>query len=156
MQLSRFFHNANSKSPATLMAGGALEGTMEHILIILIAIKQAIKQYHWNARSYQDHLLGERLLEGLEDYIDEVAEISKVNQGDPDLSAQTLLAEAAKFIGDRNCNSVKAIANLLFELIQELNAQEENAAIIGIKDIFSRLSNSALRKLYLIDTQFVK
>jgi len=129
---------------------------MEQILIDLIAIKQAIKQYHWNATSYQDHLLGERLLEGLEDYIDEVAEISKVNQENPDLSAQTLLTEASKHIGDRNCNSIKAIANLLYELIQELNSLEESATIIGVKDIFSRLSNSALRKLYLIDTQFDK
>lgn len=129
---------------------------MEQILIILIAIKQAIKQYHWNATSYQEHLLGERLLEDLEDYIDEVAEISKVNQESPDLSAQNLLEKAAKYIGDRNCNSIKAIANMIFELIQELNAQEENATLLGVKDIFSRLSNTALRKLYLIDTQFDK
>ena len=129
---------------------------MEQILIILIAIKQAIKQYHWNAKSYQEHLLGDRLLEGIEDYIDEVAEISKVGQENPDLSAKHLLAESAKHLETKDYNDIRNIANLFFNLLQELNQTENAVSIIGIKDLYSRLSNSALRKLYLIDIQLGK
>lgn len=129
---------------------------MEQILIILIAIKQAVKQYHWNAKSYQEHLLGERLLEDIEDYIDEVAEISKVNQEDPNLSAKFLLREASDILENKDYDDIKNIGNLFYALLQELNSQEEKAVIIGIKDIYSRLSNATLRKLYLINTQVAK
>lgn len=129
---------------------------MEDILIILIAIKQAVKQYHWNAKTYQEHLLGERLLEDIEDYIDEVAEISKVNQEDPNLSAKFLLGEASDILENKDYDDIKNIGNLFYALLQELNAQEEKAVIIGIKDIYSRLSNATLRKLYLINTQVGK
>lgn len=129
---------------------------MEDILIILIAIKQAVKQYHWNAKSYQEHLLGERLLEGIEDYIDEVAEISKVNQEDPNLSAKFLLGEASGILENKDYNDIKNIGQLFYALLQELNEIEDKAVIIGIKDIYSRLSNAILRKLYLINTQASK
>ena len=53
---------------------------MQEILILLIAIKQLIKQYHWQAKSYQEHILADKLEEDLEDYIDEVAEVSRVTK----------------------------------------------------------------------------
>lgn len=129
---------------------------MEELLIILIAIKQAIKQYHWNATTYQEHLLGDRLLEGIEDYIDEVAEISKVDQENPNLGAKHLLAEASKYLADTDYNNLKNLAWLFYSLLQEINTLDEKTMVVGIKDIYSRLSNTALRKLYLINTQVGK
>lgn len=129
---------------------------MEELLIILIAIKQAIKQYHWNATTYQEHLFGDRLLEGIEDYIDEVAEISKVNQEDPNLAAKHLLQEASACLENKDYNDLKNIGGLFYALLQELEQDEDEAKILGVKDIYSRLSNTALRKLYLINTQVGK
>lgn len=126
---------------------------MEDILIILIAIKQAVKQYHWNATSYQDHLLGERLLEDIEDYIDEVAEIANINKEETNLDAKYLLEKASDFLEKKDYNDIRNIGGLFYALLQELNELEDKAVIIGIKDIYSRLSNATLRKLYLINTQ---
>lgn len=69
---------------------------MQSILIILIALKQYIKQYHWQAKSYQEHILADKLEEGLEDYIDEVAELSVViDLSDESLKANMLLGKAS-------------------------------------------------------------
>lgn len=150
---SRFFHSENSNPGYHYGRGNYKGDEMEHILIILIAIKQAVKQYHWNATSYQDHLLGERLLEDIEDYIDEVAEIANINKEETNLDAKYLLEEASDFLEKKDYNDIRSIGGLFYALLQELNELEDKAVIIGIKDIYSRLSNATLRKLYLINTQ---
>lgn len=127
---------------------------MQEILILLIAIKQYIKQYHWQAKSYQEHILADKLEEDLEDYIDEVAELSIVAElSDKQVKAKDLLDQAAQCLGNEDKADLLSIMNLFVSLSDEVNAFEEKAEALGLKDLCGRLSNTILRKVYLIHLQ---
>lgn len=126
---------------------------MEKILITLIAIKQYIKQYHWLAKSYQEHILADKLEEDLEDYIDEVAELSLVTET-PNVEAKHLLGEATSFLNGKDKSDLNTLADLFIDLQEQL--QSLNPEILGISDLAGRLSNTILRKLYLIQLQLGK
>ena len=127
---------------------------MTQILIILIALKQAIKQYHWQAKSYQEHILADKLEEDLEDYIDETAELSVLTEGSKEqLKANVLLAKASLFLnekGEINLQKLLEIFSKLQETIGDYNEKNED---IGISDLCGRLTNAILRKAYLIQLQ---
>lgn len=127
---------------------------MKDILVTLIALKQYIKQYHWQAKSYQEHILADKLEEGLEDYIDETAELSVVvEQTDEHLQAGKLLAEAANILPEGADSTLRQIALLLVALNDNLKELKPKVGEMGVEDLFSRLSNSILRKIYLIHLQ---
>lgn len=127
---------------------------MKDILVTLIALKQYIKQYHWQAKSYQEHILADKLEEGLEDYIDETAELSVVvEQTDEHLQAGKLLAEAASILPEGADSTLRQIALLLVALNDKLKELKPKVGEMGVEDLFSRLSNSILRKIYLIHLQ---
>lgn len=127
---------------------------MKDILVTLISLKQYIKQYHWQAKSYQEHILADKLEEGLEDYIEETAELSVVvEQTDEHLQAGKLLAEAANIVSEDNESPLRKIAYLLVALNEDLKKLKQNTVEMGVEDLFSRLSNSILRKIYLIHLQ---
>lgn len=127
---------------------------MQEILILLIAIKQYIKQYHWQAKSYQEHILADKLEEDLEDYIDEVAELSIVAElSEKQVKAKDLLDKAAQCLGNEDKVDLLSIMNLFVSLSDEVNAFEEKAEALGLKDLCGRLSNTILRKIYLIHLQ---
>lgn len=127
---------------------------MQDILIILIALKQYIKQYHWQAKSYQEHILADKLEEDLEDYIDEIAELSIVAElSDKQVKAKDLLEQAAQCLGNEDKADLLSIMNLFVSLSDEVNAFEEKAEALGLKDLCGRLSNTILRKVYLIHLQ---
>lgn len=127
---------------------------MQDILIILIALKQYIKQYHWQAKSYQEHILADKLEEDLEDYIDEIAELSIVAElSDKQVKAKDLLEQAAQCLGNEDKADLLSIMNLFVSLSDEVNAFDEKAEALGLKDLCGRLSNTILRKVYLIHLQ---
>lgn len=127
---------------------------MEKILIALIAVKQAIKQYHWQAKSYQEHILADKLEEDLEDYIDEVAELSVLAETDEKhLEAKILLGKASSFLGDKGNLKLVDILELFSRLQEVVSRYNDNTEDLGLKDLFGRLSNLLLRKAYLIQVQ---
>jgi len=126
---------------------------MKDILVTLIALKQYIKQYHWQAKSYQEHILADKLEEDLEDYIDETAELSVVvEQTDEHLQANGLLDLAAKILPEGKAE-LRQVALLLVTLSERMQDLKPKAGEMGVEDLFSRLSNSILRKIYLIHLQ---
>ena len=126
---------------------------MEKILFTLIALKQYIKQYHWQAKSYQEHILADKLEEDLEDYIDEVAELSLVTET-PNVEAKHLLGEATSFLNGKDKADLNTLADLFIELQEQL--QSLKPELLGVSDLAGRLSNTILRKLYLIQLQLGK
>ena len=126
---------------------------MHKLLVILIALKQFIKQYHWQAKSYQEHILADKLEEGLEDYIDEVAEISVVVDFEEKLEANLLLGEASLYLKDKGTADLDTMVKILGDLEKELVYTNDRAKLLGISDLTGRLSNSLLRKIYLIQLQ---
>lgn len=129
---------------------------MKEILVTLIALKQYIKQYHWQATSYQDHILADKLEEGLEDYIDEVAELSLVTEKTANVEARHLLGLAENYLNGKDKADLSTLGELFAELLEELQSVNEQVKILGIADLTGRLSNSVLRKLYLIKLQLGK
>ena len=126
---------------------------MEKLLISLIALKQSIKQYHWLAKSYQEHILADKLEEDLEDYIDEVAELSLVTET-PNVEAKHLLGEATSLLNGKDKVDLNTLADLFIDLQEQL--QSLKPELLGISDLAGRLSNTILRKLYLIKLQLGK
>lgn len=133
------------------------------ILPLLIATKQYIKQYHWLSKDYQTHLLAEKLAEELEDYIDELAELSVVvdERTDP-FVAHNLLNQATEILqssytGSENAEMLRNISILLGDLLEKCRAydlQTEGLSRMAFSDYLGRLSNLILRKLYLINVQY--
>lgn len=126
---------------------------MEKILVILIALKQYIKEYHWLAESYQEHILADKLEEDLEDYIDEVAEISLVTET-PNVEAKHLFGQAENYLNGKDKADLNTLADLFIELQEQL--QSLDPKLLGLSDLAGRLSNTILRKLYLIKLQLGK
>lgn len=147
------------------------EITMKELLYNLIGLKQYIKQYHWLAKGYDNHILADKLEDGLEEQIDELAELGLASfSEDADFYAKDLLAGANTMIensytGTDMNETLKAIAGLFGnvltlskqtqdELKEHLTGQ--NIADLAFSDYLGRLSNSALVKLYLIQIQLNK
>lgn len=127
---------------------------MKKILIALIAVKQAIKQYHWQAKSYQEHILADKLEEGLEDYIDETAELSVLTEeNEKHLDAKVLLGNASSFLDNKENLNIFDILGLFAKLQDAITSYNDTTEDIGLKDLCGRLSNTLLRKAYLIQIQ---
>ena len=128
---------------------------MEKLLIILVALKQVIKQYHWLAKSYQEHILADKLEEDLEDYSDEVAELALVVDQTVNVEAKHLLERAANYLNGKPVD-LQSLGELFTELLEHLQSVNDQSKLLGISDLTGRLSNSVLRKLYLIKLQLGK
>ena len=127
---------------------------MQEILILLIAIKQLIKQYHWQANSYQEHILADKLEEDLEDYIDEVAEVSVVMEmSDKQLNADALLGKASLYLQDKKEASILNLIKVFGDLSEAAHELSEKATNIGLNDLLGRIANLTIKKMYLLHLQ---
>lgn len=138
---------------------------MKELLYILIGLKQYIKQYHWLVKGYDNHILADKLGEGLEDEIDELVELTITASGNEnDFIAQELLNRAGQglngaYIGLDAKETLKTIADLCVKILNQCKALQGNykdMTELAFSDYFGRLSNSILRKLYLIQVQIYK
>ena len=144
---------------------------MKNLLQTLIGLKQYIKQYHWLAKGYENHILADKLEDGLEEQIDELAELGLASfSEDADFYAKDLLAGANTtlenaYTGTDMTETLKAIAGLFGNVLTiskqtqaELkeHLKDQNLADLAFSDYLGRLSNSALVKLYLIQIQLNK
>lgn len=107
----------------------------------LIAFKYACKLNHWQAKSYGAHLLYDRLIENIDDFVDDIAEKVYMASGSAaELSPDILRPELV------NTDLVEAIAGIL-EKIDELLASPEQPE--GIPTLLGDISKDFLTKLAL-------
>ena len=134
---------------------------MDKFVSMLLGLKMLVKQYHWLARGYENHILADKLEEELDDYADEAAELFVVSsEGTNALDAKIVLGRAQSFIEAEKTN-VDDMESLRASLIRVMTSiisycgnempQEELKQPFG--DYLGRLSNLLLRKLYLLDIQ---
>lgn len=72
---------------------------MNKFVIMLLAFKMYVKQFHWLAKGYENHILADKLEDEIDDYIDEAAELYNVNNDAPDnLYAKYILEGAENFL----------------------------------------------------------
>jgi hypothetical protein len=76
-----------------------------------------------------------------------------VEKTDEHLQAGKLLSEASNIVFEDNESHLRKIAYLLVALNEDLKKLKQKTGEMGVEDLFSRLSNSILRKIYLIHLQ---
>lgn len=136
---------------------------MKELLTNLIALKQYIKQYHWLSSGYENHILADKLEDDLDGQIDELAELLSASGAEySTFYAKNLLIDASTAIdnvytGEGMDETLKSIAGL-FGRILDLAKQTADDEMLSLAfgDFCGRLSNSVLRKLYLIQIQLNK
>ena len=121
-----------------------------------------VKQYHWLAKGYDEHILADKLEDELDNYIDEAAELFAVTHNDlMFLMSEQVLGNAHTFVTENTDIKKPDLHNLinLITLVM-LNcktvAAEDNDFKQAVSDYTGRLSNLLLRKLYLIEVQIKK
>ena len=136
---------------------------MRDILIYLIALKQYIKQYHWLAKGYENHILADKLEDGLETEIDELAELILATDENTNIMASELLQAASeKILPSAQSGEMKQILQSIATMSGQILGMCKNTkpanelAELAFADYLGRLSNSLLRKLYLIQIQYGK
>jgi hypothetical protein len=131
---------------------------MEKFVYMLLALRMTIKQYHWLAKGYEEHILADRLEEELDDYMDEAAELSLVvTDKFADFYSKNVLEKARKFIDEvavLEGDNLFTISGLITTIMGECRKPvEEDLLKQPFGDYLGRLSNLLMRKLYLIDIQ---
>lgn len=137
---------------------------MKEILYHLIGLNQYIAQYHWLAAGYENHILADKLADGLDDEIDELAELllATVNN-ENDFTAKELLVKSQQtvenaYTGTDMAETLKSLVELFGKILKLCNDYKDTHDItkLAFADFRGRLSNSILRKLYLIQIQLKK
>ena len=137
---------------------------MKEILYHLIGLNQYIKQYHWFAAGYENHILADKLADGLDDEIDELAELLLATQTqETDFAAKEVLRQSQQtvenaYIGTDMVETLKALAELFGKILILCKEPFDEGEVteLAFSDFRGRLSNSILRKLYLIQIQLKK
>lgn len=104
----------------------------------LSALLQLLKQAHLTAKDYQDHLLYERLQEGIDEDIDRVKEIALACGYSDDIANARQSLQNATNVLDR-INSITELEqqtiieiNKIIKKLNKENADEENSSIDGV------------------------
>lgn len=137
---------------------------MKEILYHLIGLNQYIKQYHWLADGYENHILADKLADGLDDEIDELAELLLATQTkETDFAAKEVLSQSQQtvenaYIGTDMVETLKSLAELFGKILILCKEPFDEGEVteLAFSDFRGRLSNSILRKLYLIQIQLKK
>lgn len=136
---------------------------MKEILYHLIGLNQYIAQYHWLAAGYENHILADKLADGLDDEIDELAELLLATENNEnDFTAKELLVQSKQtvenaYTGTDMVETLKSLAELFGKILILCDRENENDITkLAFADFRGRLSNSILRKLYLIQIQLKK
>lgn len=136
---------------------------MSRFVSMLLAFKMYVKQYHWLARGYENHILADKLEEDLDDYIDEAAELYNVNNDTQDnLYAKVILDYSSNWLNGAGIYKgtdmklhLDTLLKLAGQIIEECatNTGAEGAVKQAYGDYYSRLSNLMVKKCYLIYIQ---
>lgn len=110
----------------------------------LVAFKYACKQNHWSTNSYANHLLFDRLSEGIDDSVDDLAEKYFMARDNKKVFKASVLNP--KMIDMKLVKMIEAIISHLEELQNDDEMDEGICSVLG--DIESNfLTKLALAKL---------
>lgn len=133
---------------------------------LLTALLQLLKQKHLLSKDYQEHLLYERLQDGIDDDIDRIKEIALAcGYNDLIANAKNSLIEASKVLEEYN--DILSIEKKIVEEIEFITIKLNNNKGDGIEGTFNQykaqegiinvlgdISEKRLRDIYLL--RFVK
>ena len=120
----------------------------------LTAIECFCKDIHYTNVSYQDHLLADRVHDGIDTEIDDIKEQVILSKGELPLSSKEYLNEAIKFIPDINKNENKInwmnLRALIKDTISLLNSlKEEERGTNALFDNIAQGLNTSSALLFI-------
>lgn len=126
---------------------------MRKVLMILMAIQRGAKGIHYHtggAQFYGDHLLADRIYDGLDDLIDEIQENYFLGK-EEDAPAQKDLLEGAAAIVPEESEDMKIaftkLDQLILDGINELETVSELTALTaGDNDLIGRICSDLQKK----------
>ena len=145
---------------------------MQKLADILTALRQYIKQYHWLARGYDNHLLADRLEnemgESLDESIDRIKELAlAAGEGEQIAYADNSLTGALEILKEiPNLTEIKTetvltnVGMLIFEYLKE--SESYSKALQGtefkgaIDNAIFGIGEDMLRRAYLLNIQMQK
>ena len=127
---------------------------MEQIICDLVAIKSAAKGIHYRTygeKFWGDHLLADRVVEDLDDFIDEIFENYYLGKGDDAPQQKMVMSVAVSMIPLVDNDITKAFGHLdelIINCLSELQMIEENNQdlTLGDKDLMGRICSDLQKK----------
>lgn len=124
---------------------------MKDILVLLIAIQRTAKDVHYYAFGkdfYSDHLLADRIYDGLEDLMDEIQENYFLGQEQEAIPQKVLYEEAAKEMYPYNefSGMLKHLDNLIFNCIAKIQLMPTDGLTAGDSDLLGRICSDLQKK----------
>lgn len=141
---------------------------MDKLTDILTALNQYIKQYHWLAKGYDNHILADKLGENLTESIDRLKELHLGSGGSEDIAlAEKSLAGAVDTlratIKEPANTTDMVLENIGYLIIAFLTAakdvkQSYEGTIFagGINNAIDDISEQLIRNAYLLGIQLEK
>lgn len=130
---------------------------MNDLVYILEALNVFYNSAHWRSKGslfYQDHLLFQRLYDGISDEIDELVELIIGFTSDDSFVEPKLFNEKVQFYtpeggADSKTNLIRA-QGLEEALIAQISAFSEREVGVGIYNQLAEIADHHTRNLYLI------
>lgn len=124
---------------------------MKDILVLLIAIQRTAKDVHYHAMGkdfWSDHLLADRIYDGLEDLMDEIQENYFLGQEQEAIPQKILYEEAAKEMYPYNefSGMLKHLDNLIFNCIGKIQLMPTDELTAGDSDLLGRICSDLQKK----------
>lgn len=126
---------------------------MRKVLMILMAIQRAAKGIHYHtggAQFYGDHLLADRIYDGLDDLIDEIQENYFLGKEEDAPAQKDLLKGAVELVPDETEDmklAFTALDQLLLDGINTLQTISELSALTtGDNDLIGRICSDLQKK----------
>lgn len=126
---------------------------MRKVLMILLAIQRASKGVHYHtagSQFFSDHLLADRIYDGLDDLIDEIQENYFLGKEEDAPSQKELLKGATELVPEETEDMKIAFTKLdklLLSGINELETVSELSALtVGDNDLIGRICSDLQKK----------
>ena len=135
---------------------------LSHLCNLLTALLQLLKQEHLLSKDYQEHLLYERLADGIDDDIDRIKEIALACGYNENIAnAENSLIEASKVLEEYN--DVLSLEKKIIEEIEDITIKLNNSKGDGLEGTFNQykaqegiinvlgdISEKRIRDIYLL------
>lgn len=124
---------------------------MEEILILLIAIQRTAKDIHYHAKGanfWGDHLLADRIYDGLEDLMDEIQENYFMGSELNAPHQKQLYQKASEKMSDNEDVSVlfSHERDLIYECIAKIESLPKDEISSGDSDLLGRICSDLMKK----------
>lgn len=135
---------------------------LNHLCNLLTALLQLLKQEHLLSKDYQEHLLYERLADGIDDDIDRIKELALACGYSEEIAhAKNSLLEAENILTEYD--DVLSLEKIIIEEIESIIVKLNNNKDDGIEGIFNQykaregiinalgdISEKRIRDIYLL------